>query len=137
MPDTNGRTIWINAGEPSGDMPGALLLEAMRERDPALRFVGMGGVNLRQSGLEALFRVEDLSVMGITEVLGHMPRIMRMLKDIKAALARVRPDALIVIDAPDFHFKVIRFARELGIPVYYYISPQVWAWRPYRANTIR
>jgi len=133
----NDSPIWINAGEPSGDMHGALLLEAMRQRSPSLRFTGMGGVNLREAGMDARFRVEDLSVMGITEVLGQMPRIFRLLKDIKAAMAKIRPKAVIVIDAPDFHFRVIRSAKDLGIPVYYYISPKLWAWRPGRAKFIK
>lgn len=129
--------FWINAGEPSGDMHGALLLEALRDRAPRASFIGMGGNALRDAGMETLFRVEDLSVMGITEVLGHLPKIVRMLAEIKTALAAARPDAVIVIDAPEFHFRVIRAARELGIPVYYYISPKIWAWREKRALFIR
>ena len=133
----SGQTIWINAGELSGDMHGASLLQALRSRDPALHFTGMGGVNLRRAGLEALFRVEDLSVMGITEVIGQLPRIFRMLSGIKKALARIRPAAVVVIDAPDFNFRVAKAAKQLGIPVYYYISPKLWAWRPGRAGFIR
>lgn len=131
------RTFWINTGELSGDMQGALLLKGLQKQLPKARFVGMGGVHLAGAGLETLFRIEDLSVMGITEVVGHLPKIFRMLTDIKAALAKVRPEAVIVIDAPDFHFRVIRAARELGIPVYYYISPKIWAWRERRAVFIR
>jgi lipid-A-disaccharide synthase len=131
------KTIWINAGELSGDMHGALLLEALRRLDPELAFVGMGGPGMRGAGLTALYRVEDLSVMGITEVIGQLPRILRMLSGIKKDLARLRPAAVVVIDAPDFSFRVIKQARALGIPVYYYISPKVWAWRPGRANFIR
>ena len=130
-------SLWISAGEISGDIHGALLLKALRKRDPDLRFIGMGGPHLRAEGLEALFRVEDLSVMGITEVLGHLPRILRMLSAIKEALAREKPSAIVVIDAPDFHFRVIKAARALNIPVYYYISPKVWAWRQGRAAFIR
>ena len=131
------RTIWINAGELSGDMQGAMLLNALRKREPDARYIGMGGMNLAGAGLDARFRVEDLSVMGITEVAGHLPKIFRMLQGIKKALAAERPDAVIVIDAPDFHFRVIKAARELGIPVYYYISPKIWAWREGRAKFIR
>ena len=133
----SNRTIWINTGEVSGDMHGARLLEALRRREPEASFVGMGGPELHAAGLETLFRVEALSVMGITEVAGHLPKIFRMLKDIKAALAGVRPDAVIVVDAPDFHFRVITAARELNIPVYYYISPKIWAWREKRADFIK
>lgn len=130
-------TLWISAGELSGDMHGAALLDELRKLAPTVSFTGMGGVNLRGAGLDALFRVEDLSVMGITEVFGHLPRIVRMLSDIKKNMARIRPKAVIVIDAPDFHFRVIKAARELGIPVYYYISPKIWAWRQGRAEFIR
>ena len=131
------QTIWLSAGEVSGDMHGALLLEALRKRAPDLRFIGMGGPSMRAAGLEAFFRSEDLSVMGITEVVGQLPRILRMLSGIKTALAREKPSAVVVIDAPDFHFRVIRAARDLNIPVYYYISPKVWAWRQGRARFIR
>ena len=137
MSDMNRQPLWISAGELSGDMHGALLLEALRKKDPTLAFTGMGGMHLRDAGLDALFRVEDLSVMGLTEVVGHLPRILRMLSDTKKALARVKPRAVVVIDAPDYHFRVIRAARSLDIPVYYYISPKIWAWRQGRAEFIR
>lgn len=131
------RTLWINAGELSGDMHGALLLKAIKEKAPDTTFTGMGGPHLREAGLGARFAIEDLSVMGITEVVGHLPRIFRLLSDIKTVLAQTRPAAVIVIDAPDFHFRVIKAARELNIPVYYYISPKIWAWRQGRAEFIR
>lgn len=130
-------TFWINTGELSGDMQAALLLKALKKRLPDAKFAGMGGVHLAGAGLDTLFRIEDLSIMGITEVLGHLPTIFRMLAGINAALARIRPAAVIVVDAPDFHFRVIASARELGIPVYYYISPKIWAWRERRAVFIR
>jgi lipid-A-disaccharide synthase len=129
--------FWLNAGELSGDMQWALLLEALRLRSPGARFVGMGGVHLAAAGLETLFRVEELSVMGITEVVAYLPKIIRLLRGIKHSLAETRPDALIVIDAPDFNFRVIKAARELGIPVYYYISPKVWAWREQRVRFLK
>ena len=130
-------TLWISAGEPSGDMHGAVLLQALKSRDSSLDFTGMGGPHLRAAGLSALYAVEDLSIMGLTEILVHLPRVLRMLSGMKAALARIRPRALIVIDAPDFHFRLIRAAHALGIPVYYYISPKVWAWRPGRTAFLR
>ncbi|MDR1946412.1 MAG: lipid-A-disaccharide synthase [Desulfovibrio sp.] len=137
----SGPLIWINAGEVSGDMHGALLLEALRRACPALRFAGTGGPRLEEAGLETRYRIEDLSVMGITEVIGHLPKILRMLRRIARDLAVLRPAALIVIDAPDFNFRVLRAAAALGIPAYYYISPKLWAWRAKRAvfikNTVR
>jgi lipid-A-disaccharide synthase len=118
-------------------MHGARLLDALRRRDPALRCMGMGGPHLREAGLEAFFRTEDLSVMGITEVMGQLPRILRLLSGITRTLREEKPAAAVVIDAPDFHFRVIRAARSLGIPVYYYISPKIWAWRQGRVRFIR
>lgn len=131
------QSLWISAGEMSGDLHGAHLLKSLRQRAPDMRFIGMGGPALRAAGLETFFRAEDLSVMGITEVLGQLPRILRMLSGIKQALMREKPSAVVVIDAPDFHFRVIKAARSLGIPVYYYISPKLWAWRQGRAGFIR
>ncbi|MDR2075522.1 MAG: lipid-A-disaccharide synthase [Desulfovibrio sp.] len=130
-------TLWISAGELSGDMHGAALMQALKSRDSSLEFMGMGGPHLRAAGLSSLFAAEDLSVMGLTEVLGHLPRVLRMLSGMKSAMARIRPRALIVIDAPEFHFRLIKIAHALRIPVYYYISPKVWAWRPGRAAFLR
>lgn len=129
-------TIWINAGEMSGDMHGGRLMAALRKQAPTLDYCGMGGPEMREQGLEALLRVEDLSVMGFTEVLGHIPRIFQMLKRIKSELAARRPRAVILIDAPEFNFRVAKYAHALGIPVYYYISPKLWAWRTGRARFI-
>ncbi len=129
--------IWINSAELSGDMHGAGLLKALRTLAPGLEFSGMGGPHLRAAGLDCRFNTEALSVMGITEVLGRLPRIFKMLRGIEHALKTLRPAAVVVIDAPDFHFRVIHAARRLDIPVYYYISPKVWAWRPERARFIK
>lgn len=131
------KSIWLNAGEISGDVHGASLLKALRERDPALRLMGMGGPEMRAAGLESFFRVEDLSVMGFVEVFSHLPKIVKMLRNMEKRMAREKPDALVVIDAPDFHFRLIKAARRLGIPVYYYISPKVWVWRQGRAEFIK
>lgn len=129
--------IWINAGEISGDLHGASLVKALKESDPGLSLMGMGGPQMRESGFESFFQVEQLSVMGFTEVLAHIPAILRLLKDIEHKMAEEKPDAVVVIDAPDFHFRVIKAARRLGIPVYYYISPKLWAWRQGRARFIK
>jgi lipid-A-disaccharide synthase len=131
------RTIWINAGEVSGDMHGEALLRAMRRKDPGLRFTGMGGPRLAAAGMEVRRRIEELSVMGITEVIRSLPRIVRLLGAIRRDLGQILPDALVAIDAPDFNFRVIRAARALGIPCYYHISPKLWAWRSGRAAFIK
>ena len=131
-------SLWISAGELSGDMHGAELIAAMTAREPSLSFIGMGGPHMAEKeNFKQLFKIEELSVMGVTEVLRHLPHILKLLSRIKTALAEQRPRALIVIDAPSFHFRVIKAARELGIPVYYYISPKVWAWNEGRALFIK
>lgn len=130
-------TIWINAGETSGDLHGGLLAQALYELRPGTSIIGMAGPAMRAAGVRDVLRSEDLSVMGFTEVLGHLPKILGLLRSIRQELKTRRPDVIVVIDAPDFNFRVIRIARELGIPVVYYISPKIWAWRESRVNFIR
>lgn len=130
-------TIWINAGETSGDLHGQLLVQALRAACPATCFVGMAGPAMRAEGVEAILTTEELSVMGFTEVLGKIPAIWKMLRTIKAKLTELRPAAIVLIDAPDFHFRVAKIASTLGIPVFYYISPKLWAWREGRVSFIR
>lgn len=132
----SGQIFWINAGEMSGDIHGGRLMSALREQDPHAVFTGMGGPDMREQGLDAFLNVEDLSVMGLTEVVSHLPRIFGMLKRIKQQLTELRPDAVILIDAPEFNFRIAKHAHSLGIPVYYYISPKLWAWRTGRAKFI-
>ncbi len=140
-----GPLLWINTGELSGDMHGAALLEALRRHNPHVCCRGMGGPYLREAGQDASLRVEDLSVMGGTEVISYLPRIFKMLRQIKRELTTAQEsphsdekiDALIVIDAPDFNFRVIKMAHKLNIPVYYYISPKIWAWRTGRVHFMK
>ena len=131
------KTIWINAGELSGDMQAAALLTALREREPELAAIGMGGPNLARAGQKNLFRVESLSVMGIMEVLTALPRALHMLSQIKKEMARLRPDAVVLVDAPEFNFRVAKIAHGLGIPVYYFIPPKIWAWRTGRVRFLQ
>lgn len=128
--------LWISAGETSGDLHGQLLFDAVQTICPGLTGRGMAGPAMRKAGVYPVLRTEDLSVMGITEVLGHLPKIMHMLGTIRTALSQERPDAVVLIDAPDFHFRVARIAHNLGIPVLYYISPKLWAWREGRVRFI-
>ena len=127
------KTIWINAG----DMQAAALLTALREREPELAAIGMGGPNLARAGQKNLFRVESLSVMGIMEVLTALPRALHMLSRIKKEMARLRPDAVVLVDAPEFNFRVAKIAHGLGIPVYYFIPPKIWAWRTGRVRFLQ
>lgn len=138
MDHTSGpKTIWINAGEASGDMHGALLTAALTARAPGLSCLGMGGPDMAARGFAAEFDISELSLVGLTEVAAHLPRILGLMRRIRRRLAQVRPDAVVLIDSPDFNFFVARMARGLGIPVYYYICPQVWAWRTGRVEFLR
>ncbi len=137
MQNNSNAPIWISAGETSGDIHGAELLKALRKALPDRRFIGMGGPAMREAGLDCLYDIKRLSVMGITEVVSHLPGIMRLFGEIEISLKLHRPAALVVIDSPDFHFRVIEKAAALNIPVYYYISPKLWAWRQGRAKFIK
>lgn len=131
-------SIWINAGELSGDMHGGALLRALCALRPELNAAGMGGPDLAAAGMRNLLRVESLSVMGGTEVLSALPRAAHMLWKIRSELRRRkaagRIDAVVLVDAPGFNFQVARIAQGLGIPVYYHIPPKVWAWRTGRVR---
>lgn len=134
---TSSPVIWINAGETSGDMHGALLVRALRARAPGVRCTGLGGEAMVAEGFHKEFDVSELSLVGITEVVAHLPRVVGLMRRIRRRLKALRPAAVVCIDAPDFNFFVVRMARRLGIPVYYYICPQVWAWRTGRVRFLR
>jgi len=126
----------IIAGETSGDQHGARLVRAMKRSDPSLVFCGIGGEALKAAGVNIIVDAATLSVVGITEVFARIPALFRGLSLAKKTLARVRPHLLILIDFPDFNLHVALKANTLGIPVLYYISPQIWAWRPGRVKKI-
>ena len=131
------KQVMIIAGETSGDLHGAQLVQAMRRHRPEIVFIGMGGTAMAAAGVRILVDAASLSVVGITEVLGRAGAILKGYRIIKQALRRFRPDLLILIDFPDFNLRVARTAKFLGIRVLYYISPQIWAWRTGRVRTIR
>jgi lipid-A-disaccharide synthase len=131
------KNVMIIAGEASGDLHGARLVSAMLTKEPELSFCGMGGKELAAVGVELLFEAKRIAVVGIAEVVTHLPDIFRAQKTLKARMKEDRPDLLILIDFPDFNFMLAKYAKKLGIPIYYYISPQVWAWRPGRVATLK
>jgi lipid-A-disaccharide synthase len=132
-----GRKILISAGEASGDTYAALLVDALREYDPELDFFGCAGRKMRASGVQAVIRSESLAVVGIFEVLAHIPRIYRDYRKLIQAIRDEKPDLAILTDSPDFHLRVARQAAKLGIPVIYFVAPQVWAWRKDRLPMMR
>jgi lipid-A-disaccharide synthase len=131
------RSILISAGEASGDYYAAELVRELRRRWPECSFFGCAGPHLRDVGVDPVVRSEDLSVVGIVEVLGHLPRIWRRFRQLIHAAAERKPDLAILTDSPDFHFRVARKLKRLGVPVVYLIAPQVWAWRKGRVKTMR
>jgi lipid-A-disaccharide synthase len=127
----------LSAGEASGDTYGAQLIEALRGLTPAANFFGMGGEKMRTSGAELLVHANEVAVVGLVEVVKHLPDIRRRFKHIVAEAARRKPDAAILIDFPDFNLRLARELHRLGIPVFYFVSPQIWAWRTGRVQQIR
>jgi len=135
-PVSNQVCVAILAGEASGDQHGAKLVSAMKKKHPALFFCGIGGTALRQAGVRIIVDASELTVVGITEVVAKIPGILKGMGTIKKLLKSLRPDLLILIDFPDFNLHIAAAAKKLSIPVLYYISPQIWAWRRGRVKRI-
>jgi lipid-A-disaccharide synthase len=130
------KKILMVAGEVSGDLHGAHLMEAILRIDPEVQFFGVGGEYLGRMGMKLLYHSQSLSVVGITEVLFKIRSILKALRGLKQSLDQERPDLIILIDFPDFNLRLAKIAHRKGIPILYYISPQVWAWRPKRVKLI-
>ncbi|MFM7239583.1 MAG: lipid-A-disaccharide synthase [Cyanobium sp.] len=132
--DSRAPRILVVAGEASGDLHGGHLLEALRRRCPAARLVGVGGAQMGAAGLELLADVKQLSAAGLVEIVGSIPRHWRVMRQLKRQMDRQRPDAVVLVDYPGFNQFVAREAHRRGIPVLFYIAPQVWAWGQGRAR---
>ncbi len=126
-------TIGVVAGESSGDNLGGALIEAIRERAPGARFVGVAGPRMKAAGCESLADSEQLAVMGLFEVLHHLPRLLRLRARVRRALLELKPDAFVGIDAPEFNLGLAPALHAAGLRTAQYVSPQVWAWRRGRA----
>ena len=130
------KKILLVAGEVSGDLHGSYLVEAIHRIDPDIQFFGVGGEGLKRVGMRLLHHSQSLSVVGITEVFVKLRSILKALRTLKGSLEREKPDLVILIDFPDFNLRLAKIAHREGIPILYYISPQVWAWRPGRVRLI-
>lgn len=128
---------YLIAGEASGDMHGANLIEALKSQDANAEFRVWGGDQMQAAGKELVAHYKEMAFMGFTEVVANLPTIFRYIRKCKADLKRHRPDVLILIDYPGFNLRIARYASELGLRVVYYISPQVWAWKASRVKQIR
>jgi lipid-A-disaccharide synthase len=122
-------SILLSAGEASGDLHGATLCRALREIHPGVRLIGMGGPRMAAAGMELVADVSGQAVVGTSEALGRLPGLYRAYRLLKARLIEERPRALVVIDFPEFNLRLARIARRAGVPVVYFIPPQLWAWR--------
>lgn len=132
---TDAPLIFLIAGEPSGDVLGGRLMAALSElTGGAVRFAGVGGEHMAEQGLDSLFPMEELSVMGLSEILPHLPALLGRIRQTAAAIDLAAPQALITIDSPDFTRRVARRIKDRSIPRIHYVAPTVWAWRPWRAT---
>ncbi|HKD79800.1 MAG TPA: lipid-A-disaccharide synthase [Candidatus Angelobacter sp.] len=127
----------LSAGEASGDTYGAQLIAALSQQSPDAAFFGMGGEKMRAAGCELLVDAHEVAVVGLVEVVTHLPAIRQRFNHLVAEAARRKPTAAILIDFPDFNLRLARELHRLGIPVFYFVSPQVWAWRTGRVQQIK
>ena len=129
-------TIALVAGEASGDQLGAALIRAIRFKNPEVKFAGIGGPLMKSSGMDCWWDSSQLSVMGLFEVVQHLPRLVGLRRQLMTRLVELRPSVFIGIDAPDFNLGVEKKLKAKGVPTIHYVSPTVWAWRPGRVKTI-
>src|SRR5215469_14697821 len=134
-------SIFISAGEASGEVYGALIIDELKRRLAAQHseavFFGMGGPRMVAAGLDRVVRAEDIAVMGITEVVRHLPTIYTGFRKLRQSLRDRRPSVAILIDFPDIHFKLARELHRLGVPVLFFVSPQLWAWKKHRIKLVQ
>ena len=135
-PSQPRKEILIVAGEASGDLHGSNLVRAMHDIAPALSFSGIGGKRMKKAGVALIADSSEMAVVGLTEVASRLPYILSVRRRIKARISQSPPALVILIDYPDFNIPLAKFAHGRGVPVLYYISPQVWAWRKGRIHTL-
>src|SRR5712692_6689841 len=136
---TSPLRLMIVAGEASGDAHGAALVSALREEAPEIQFefFGSTGAQMRATGVDPVVRRDELSILGLWEIARALPKFWRTFGELKRAAAERKPDAVILVDWPDFNLRLAHWLHRRGFRVVYYISPQLWAWRSYRVRRVR
>lgn len=129
--------FFIVAGEPSGDLHGSRLIGAIKKNYPNARFVGHGGDQMVRSGLELMYHTNDLAIMGFAEIIKHLPFMLNVMGESLGKLREIKPDRIILIDYPGFNLKLSKNCNGLGIPITYFILPQLWAWKENRIKFFR
>ena len=137
IPGTDAMHLFISAGEPSGDLHGANLIRALQQRDPTVRVTGLGGPKMTAVGAKVVYPLANLAVMGFIRVIKHLRTFFRAARLAQDSWAADPPDALVIIDCSGFNLPLAKRAHAAGIPVYYFMPPQVWAWRSHRVEKIR
>lgn len=128
--------IMMSAGEASGDMHAAAVAAEIKKENPQIDIFGMGGKNMREAGVRIVYDIEHLGIIGFVEVLKHLPLFFKLIKFLKETMVNEKPDVLVCIDYPGLNMKIAHAAKEMGIPVVYYIAPTIWAWKKGRAKQI-
>lgn len=129
--------LFVSAGEPSGELHGANLVRALRARVPGLRVTGFGGPRMAAAGVELLYPLTDLAVMWFSKVVAHLPTFFTIARRAEVHLRSARPDAVVLIDYPGFHWALAKRAHRAGVPVFYFVPPQLWAWAGWRVSKMR
>jgi len=129
--------LFFSAGEPSGDLHGANLIRALHAHNPDAQIIGFGGPNMVSAGAKLLYPLTELALMGLRRILRHLPTFFRLADDAERCFRTEKPDAVVLIDYPGFNFALAKRAQAVGIPVYYFVPPQLWAWRQGRVRQVR
>ena len=130
-------TVFIVAGEPSGDIHAAKLVSAIKVISPKTKFFGNGGDKMSESGVEIIHHINDLSVMGFIEVIKHLPKLLNILQSTVSSIKNIKPDRIILVDYPGFNLRLAKKIKSLKIPITYFILPQLWAWKESRIKTMK
>ena len=128
--------IMFSAGEASGDMHAAAVAEMIKQKHPHIEMLGMGGNAMRRAGVRIVYDIEHLGIIGVVEIIKHLPFFFKLRKHLRDIIEKEKPDVFVCVDYPGFNMKLAHMVKQMGIPVVYYIAPTIWAWNKGRAKNI-